>query len=289
MPHSLRNRFAFTLIELLVVIAIIAVLIGLLLPAVQKVREAASRAKCSNNLKQLAIGCHAYHDVNNKFPPGHINSGGGNNDWGWGTFLLPYIEQANRLDQMNPDLTIGGTGQYPAASTGAIYTDPISTYICPSDESQNTNPHYGGHSKSNYPPSNVLFPSGVENRIADIRDGTSNTIMVGERALGNNRAALWIGRSGSDAAAYGRAGWPINTSIAGGDTNCIRHAWTSMHTGGANFAMSDGRVQFIRDSIETDPATQTTCNFNTNAYKDNNFLYQNLYFIDDGNANTSIE
>src|SRR5712692_6310555 len=90
---------AFTLIELLVVIAIIAVLIGLLLPAVQKVREAANRLKCQNNLKQLALACHAYHDVNQAFPRG--DTGGWGNDKGsWIFFSLPYMEQGNLYMQV---------------------------------------------------------------------------------------------------------------------------------------------------------------------------------------------
>src|SRR5436190_2365644 len=84
------RRIGFTLIELLVVIAIIAVLVGLLLPAVQKVREAASRAKCTNNLKQLGIALHAYHDANNKFPVEGTTQG-----ISWPVRVMPYIEQGN--------------------------------------------------------------------------------------------------------------------------------------------------------------------------------------------------
>ena len=139
-----RSNSAFTLIELLVVIAIIAVLIGLLLPAVQKVREAAARAKCTNNLKQIGIGLHAYHDTNGTFPAAYgfnneSNKANWRKAWGWGARLLPYVEQQGLYDALGVgrrefDAALPGndSSTWPAAEVAAMRT-PLSVFRCPSD------------------------------------------------------------------------------------------------------------------------------------------------------------
>lgn len=191
-----HRRAGFTLIELLVVIAIIAILIALLLPAVQQAREAARRTQCRNNLKQLGLALHNYHDVHLCFPFGHS---GDAKSWSAISQLLPYLEQANLYAQIDFSLP-----QNHAANNAARLLE-LPGLRCPSDL-QNTQPATGGATNymankgsgvlwglptgpnASLPPQNGVMYFGSCVRMRDITDGTSNTAAISERILadGNN-------------------------------------------------------------------------------------------------------
>lgn len=214
---SIPRRHAFTLIELLVVIAIIAILIGLLLPAVQKVREAASRMKCSNNMKQLGLAFHNYANSNkDSFPMAYLFDSSVPNAHAWGTYLLPYIEQNNLYNQYNVNVI------FVAGNNATVIQTPVKTFECPSNPDQNKIytcpaalagafglPSFKAASSDYHVVSGVMAslwnvvvgPNAGSDRggalsvnaqtpILGVTDGTSNTILLAEIAGKNDKWVL---------------------------------------------------------------------------------------------------
>jgi prepilin-type N-terminal cleavage/methylation domain-containing protein/prepilin-type processing-associated H-X9-DG protein len=281
----MRIRHAFTLIELLVVIAIIAILIGLLVPAVQKVREAANRAQCKNNLKQIGLALHNYHGRMRSFPPGYQSQVAPDNSdlgpgWGWATFLLDDLELGNVSKNIRFDLQISD----PANAAVRVLVLPV--FVCPSEVKAGTFTVVDGNGKpivdvarGSYVAMNGVL--GVTNdawdnngvflrnrrlRIADITDGLSNTLVIGERAT-NMSSTTWTGAVTNGVVPAQRYPDPADqlANAEGAPALVLAHgsrdhlpnnplvfdadATASYHISGVNFLFGDGSVHSITNTI----------------------------------------
>ncbi|HEX4609975.1 MAG TPA: DUF1559 domain-containing protein [Urbifossiella sp.] len=270
-----RRRPAFTLIELLVVIAIIAILLGLLLSAVQRVRESAARTKCQNNLKQIALGAHLYQNTYKRLPAGWATTTATQPSpgWSWASIILPYIEQGTLYGPNGANVDpLGNTG----STVNAYTTVKIALYRCPSDIAPDLNGNYQGFATSNYVCNREVLGPDASNHPAPltlekIRDGASNTFLFGEREGVVNLAAVWVKSSVSTSSFEGRPGYAINPQPVSPATSFTtrsaeRLAYSSSHPGGSQFAMGDGRVIFLINAVDADP-TDLHTNFpahNTN-------------------------
>jgi prepilin-type N-terminal cleavage/methylation domain-containing protein/prepilin-type processing-associated H-X9-DG protein len=274
-----RRRPGFTLIELLVVIAIIGILVGLLVPAVQKVRSAAARIQCANNLKQIGLASHNYHDTNGRLPPGYLATAAYPSTtpgWGWAAHLLPQLEQDNVYHLL--DFT------QPLEKQAAIQT-MLPVFLCPADQPSPgpfaiTDPSFATicmAAPSSYaatvgpdadevdaPAGSGIFFRNSKIRLTDISDGTSNTTMAGDRAWVDSNG-IWAGAPNGAVIRAGQANPWTNATGPAAALVLVHNNWinitsdadgglddfSSKHTGGVNLLFADGSVRFKR-SITAD-------------------------------------
>ncbi|HTN01898.1 DUF1559 domain-containing protein [Planctellipticum variicoloris] len=280
------RRHGFTLIELLVVIAIIAILIALLLPAVQQAREAARRTQCRNNLKQLGLALHNYHDTHSVLPPGFVQTPAlHRNEATWIAFLLPGIDQGPRYNLF--DFNACGGCISPASPNARAYSDPIPAMRCPSDSE--ADPALSVYGRGNYganngigpliPPAGYpqtprgalgLFNGNSKVRFADIRDGTSNTVAITELRTYAKGANDFRGVMFYPEGPFTHHNYSPNAKIAdqlrtafcaaNSDPPCVGtysafndkqmlYTARSLHTGGVHSLLADGSVRFISENL----------------------------------------
>jgi prepilin-type N-terminal cleavage/methylation domain-containing protein/prepilin-type processing-associated H-X9-DG protein len=248
MSSRARPNSGFTMVELLVVIAIIGMLVALLLPAVQYAREAARRAHCQNNLRQLGIALHNYQSAHQRFPAGTSN------EWSWNAHLLPTMEESSLHALFDFDFE-------PFEAPNTVFTDLIvPVLLCPSDPQSSlihapknmpgfwfAHTNYLGSLDAGNDVSRGMFGEYGSVRLAKVTDGTSNTLCVGERGIvvENGQSHGWWVWGPETLVSANKGIQPGRTE----DPNSAKH-WWSHHSDGAHFLFVDGSVRFLPYSID---------------------------------------
>src|SRR5262245_503532 len=271
-------RRGMTIVELLAVLAIVAVSLALGLPTIQHSIQDARRLQCKNNLKQLGLALHNYHEAYRAIPPGWISRDGTPGTGarsGWQVAILPFVDQAplyNQIDfQLPSPIEVDG-------KPVALFQTPLPLYRCPVDPTPATNPLRGEYGTSNYsgnyghvPPPRLralgmsdFWPGAVEApmksrgifarnsslRFADIVDGMSNTIMVGERGISSG-AGIWAGVTDN-----AHEDDTLTDGSHRARPNAGLFSFSSRHGEGINILMCDGAVRFLADRIDSKPGPQ---------------------------------
>lgn len=268
-----RSPSGFTLIELLVVIAVIGVLVALLLPAVQQAREAARKAQCQNNLKQVGLALHNYHEQHRQFPMGSSRDVPG--AWGYALYLLPFMDQANAFNTADfaaPDCCILLRSMQTAVPPKVDpESRPYAVLTCPSDPSGNKLLTHG--SPNAYPCGNLYpgsylgisgdteygiggttsnngtFYTRSSTKLNDILDGSSNTIVIGERGLPNDLVWGWLICGGMEFDHYVSTARGLSPGKNAPFTDGIVERFWSWHPGGAHFLFGDGHIRMLNYSM----------------------------------------
>jgi prepilin-type N-terminal cleavage/methylation domain-containing protein len=264
------RRGGFTLIELLVVIAIIAILIALLVPAVQKVRESAARTQCLNNGKQIGLALQNYHSIYKRFPAAFANPSNYDPSWAWSAQILPFLDQTPLYDSAGvPTKLFGPPGGF--ATPNSWTQTKLAVFRCPSDTGPDINPTRGNFATSNYRAvsgangptlayvdydmGGVMYQNS-KIKLEMITDGSSNTICVGECMLDEvtgRKACIWAGMRGLDPVAnsvlWSDVMWFVDASTATLNGTASQ-AFSSRHNpGGAFFVFCDGTVRFAQQAV----------------------------------------